>query len=187
MEFILKEFKEVARLISLEGLTYGYTGNLSRLWGNKLFITRTGSNILNLTNEDIIAIPFQDYSILEERASSEREIHKRVLKETKKKAVVHLHTVYTIKLSFLTDSIFPIDNEGKVILGKVPILSVEKASASEELAEKLSEALKNKSIVVVKSHGVFAVDENLIEAYEKVAILENSCKILWGLKYAREG
>ncbi|WP_461829744.1 class II aldolase/adducin family protein [Aquifex sp.] len=186
MEFILKEFREVARLISLEGLTYGYTGNLSRLWGNRLFITRTGSNLLNLTDEDIIAIPFQGSSLLEERASSERNVHRRVLKETGKKAVAHLHAVYTIKLSFLSDSILPIDSEGKAILGEVPVLNVEKASASEELAEKLSEALKNKDVAVVKSHGVFAVGENLIEAYEKVAILENSCKILWGLKYGGE-
>ena len=187
MEFILKEFREVARLISLEGLTYGYTGNLSSLWGKRLFITRSGSNLLNLRDEDIIEIPLEEYSILEGRASSEREVHRKVLKETGKKAVVHLHTIYAIKLSFLTDSIIPMDNEGKAILGEVPVLSVEKASASEELAQKLSEALKDKDVAVVKSHGVFAVGDNLIKAYEKIAILENSCKILWGLKYGGKG
>ena len=186
MEFILKEFREVARLISLEGLTYGYTGNLSRLWGDRLFITRTGSNLLNLSDEDIIAIPFQGSSLLEKRASSERNVHRRVLKETGKRAVVHLHAVYTIKLSFLTEKIVPIDNEGREILGEVSVLNVEKASASEELAKKLSEALKDRYIAVVKSHGVFAVGDSLIEAYEKISILENSCKILWGLKYGGE-
>ena len=186
MELILKEFREVARLISIEGLTYGYTGNLSRLWEKRFFITRSGSNLLNLSDEDIIEIPFQGYSILEERASSERNVHRRVLKETGKKAVVHLHAIYAIKLSFLTDRIDPVDNEGKAFLGEVPVLSVEKASASAELAEKLSEVLKDKGVAVVKSHGVFAVGKNLIEAYEKISILENSCKILWGLKYGRE-
>ncbi len=187
MEFILKEFREVVCLISQEGLTYGYTGNLSRLWGERLFITRRGSNLLNLSEVDIITIPLEEYSLLEERASSERNVHRKVLKETGKKAVVHLHAVYTIKLSFLLDKITPVDNEGRAILGEVPVLSLERASASEELARELSEVLKDKNVAVVKSHGVFAVGDSLIEAYEKVSILENSCKILWGLKYGGEG
>ena len=187
MEFVLKEFREVARLISTEGLTYGYTGNLSRLWGEKLFITRRGSNLINLKDEDIIAIPFWGGSILEERASSERDVHRRILKETGKKAVVHLHAIYAIKLSFLTEKIVPIDSEGKIALGEVPVISVERTSASEELAQKLSETLKDISVAVVKSHGVFAVGDSLVEAYEKVSLLENSCKILWGLEYGTKG
>jgi len=34
---------------------------------------------------------------------------------------------------------------------------------------------------------VFAVGDSLVEAYEKVSLFENSCKILWGLKYGTKG
>lgn len=174
---------EVARLISIEGLTYGYTGNLSRLWGGTLFITRRGSNLLNLSEEDVIGIPFERKGFLDDRASSERNVHRAILKSSGKKAVVHLHTIYTVKVSFLTDRIIPKDNEGRAILGEVPVIKAEKASGSEELAYKLSEVLMNGNVAVVKGHGVFAVGEDLREAYEVVSVLENSCKILWGLEY----
>lgn len=179
MDYIYKDFLLTAGMLAQEQLAYSYTGNLSRRWKNNLFITRTGANLRNLSKEDIIVLPLDKKSILESRASSELIVHKSILKSSGKKAVLHTHPIYTVKLSFNSDVIIPKDSEGKAILGSVPVLEVEKSTASIELAKILSEVLKEKKVAVIRGHGVFAVESSLFKAYEVVSILENSCKILW--------
>ncbi|AAC07526.1 class II aldolase/adducin family protein [Aquifex aeolicus] len=187
MEFILKEFLKCAELVSQENLTYSYTGNMSRIFSGKLYITRTGANFRNLSEGDILELPLEGESILEERASSELIVHRRVLRETEHKALLHTHPVYAVMCSLKTKEITPLDSEGKAILGKVNVLELENSSASEELAQNLAEELKEKSIAVIKGHGVFAGAENLIRAYEITSVLENSCKILLGVEYGGKG
>ncbi|HIQ48223.1 MAG TPA: aldolase [Aquifex aeolicus] len=179
MDYIYKDFFLTAKMLAQEQLIYSYTGNLSRRWRNNLFITRTGANLRNLSKEDIIVLPFDKKSILETRASSELIVHKSILSSSGKKAVLHTHPIYTVKLSLNCDVITPKDSEGKAILGSVPVLKGEKPTASIELAEVLSEVLKEKKVAVIRGHGVFAVENSLFKAYEVVSILENSCKILW--------
>jgi len=187
VEFVIREFLKCAKLVVEENLTYSYTGNMSRLFGGKLYITRGGTNFRNLFEGDIMTLPLEGSSILETRASSELPVHRRVLKETSHKALLHTHPVYTIMCSLKTDEIIPLDNEGKYIIGRVKVLELEKPSASEELAESLTEELKRNDIAIVKGHGVFAGGQDLIRAYELTSVLENSCKILWGVEYGGKG
>ena len=174
MEFIFKDFLETAKLLSEENLVYSYVGNLSRKWKEKLFITRTGISLRNLSEEDIIVIPFDESSILEERASSEINIHKELIKRSGKNSVVHTHPIYTVLLSFKVEKIEPVDSEGREALKSVPVVSER---------EQLSETININKIAVLKGHGVFSVGNSLLEAYELISILENSSKILWRLEY----
>lgn len=183
MEFIIEEFLRCAQLVSLENLTYSYTGNMSRLFNEALYITRTGANFRDLTEGDILKLPLDGRSVLEERASSELIVHRKVLKETYHKALLHTHPVYTLMCSFKKEEISPLDSEGKAILGRVKVLDLENPSASEELADSLVKELKDKNVAVIRGHGVFVGSENLIRAYEITSVLENSCKILWGVEY----
>ncbi len=177
MEFVVREFLSVSRLIAEEGLTFSTSGNMSRIWKDRLFITRTGSNLLNLSEEDVIALPLEGNHLLDKRASSELKVHRRVLSSLGKKAMLHCHAVYTVKMSFGRDEI-ELSVEGKGVVTRVPVIP-EMPVGSEELAEGLLSGFKKCDVVVVRGHGVFAVAENLTKAYEKISLLEGACKIMW--------
>ena len=64
MKFILKEFLETAYLLSQENLVHSYIGNLSKKRGKKFFMTRTGYSQRSLSEEDVIVLPFERFSVL---------------------------------------------------------------------------------------------------------------------------
>ena len=57
--------------------------------------------------------------------------------------------------------IIPIDNEGSYLLRKIPVISVEMASGSKEMAKKVSEALRGYKVVMQRGHGCFAIGQTL--------------------------
>ncbi len=178
MNWIVKEIIRVGRLLFKEGLVSARAGNISRVFEDKLFITRTGALTGSLSEEDIIQVPLWNSSILDRRASVELIVHRKVIIETGKRAVVHAHPVHAVALSLSRDVIEPVDSEGKEIIGSVPVVEVEKPSASEELAQAIAEALRISKVVIVKGHGAFSADEQLVKAYSYISTLEHSCKIL---------
>jgi L-fuculose-phosphate aldolase len=77
------------------------------------------------------------------------------------------------------DEIVPIDNEGSYLLHKVPVISVEYASGSQEMADAIAEALKSYKIVMLRGHGCFAVGQTLEEAFHWCSTLEEVSDIIW--------
>ncbi len=179
MEHIIKDFLLTSEMLSKEHLTYSYTGNMGRKRGKRLFITRTGSNLLSLSEEDIISVPLEEKSPLDSRASSELKVYRDILGEFSYTSLLHVHAPYTLCVSLKRDKIIPLDSEGREALGSVPVLSLRNPSASEELSQALKESFKTYKIAVIKGHGVFCLENSLFRAYELVSLLENSCKILW--------
>ncbi len=178
MFWIYREILEVGKLLFEEGLVSARAGNLSRAFGEKLFITRTGSFTGKLSPEDVIVVPLKGSSIIDHRASVELLVHREIILRTGKKAVVHAHPPSGVALSFTREVIKPEDSEGREVLGIVRVLEVRKPSASEELAKAVSETLKDSKVVLVRGHGAFAADRDLFKAYSYISTLEHSCKIL---------
>ncbi len=173
----IKKLIEVGKLLYMEGLVDARAGNLSCRCGNSLIITRKGSHLGRLREEDFIKLPLFDSHILEERASSELPVHKEIYLKTPHLCVVHAHPPYAISLSFDLDFIKPIDSEGKDLLGSVQVIP-SYPSGSKELAMAVAESLKNSKRVLVRSHGVFSVGFDPFYAYSHISILEHSSKIL---------
>ena len=178
MEWIYREFRRVGRLLFEEGFVSARSGNLSFRWRDKVFITRTGAFVGDLSREDIMSLPLREDSPLSERASVELVVHRSVLLNTARRAVVHAHPPNAVALSFSREEITPVDSEGFELIGRVRVVAPEKVSASEELAEAVLEVLREDKIVVVRGHGVFSADTSLFGAYRHISTLEHSCKIL---------
>ena len=177
MEWVIREILEVGRILFREGLVSARAGNLSYAYKGKLIITRTGSFLGGLTREDLIEVPLEGENLLDNRASVELPVHRRVVIKTGKRAVVHAHPPFTVSLSLFEKTIEPVDSEGKAILGAVPVLDPAEPPASEDLAEAVSEALKTYKVVVIRGHGVFSAAESLHRAYSYVSTLEHSCRV----------
>ncbi len=178
MEWIYREFRRVGKLLFEEGFVSARSGNLSFRWRDRILITRTGAFVGDLSREDIVSLPLRGESPLSGRASVELVVHRSLLINTARRAVVHAHPPNSVALSFSQDEIVPVDSEGFELVGRVRVVSPERVSASEELAEAVLEVLREDNIVVVRGHGVFSADASLFGAYRHISTLEHSCKIL---------
>jgi L-fuculose-phosphate aldolase len=174
---IIRDLLKASKLLFESGVVDYFAGNLSVFWKDKIFITRSGSPLPLLQPQDIIVV--EKNKPLVGKPSSEFIVHKAVYEKTNHKAVAHAHPPTLVKLAFNLsgDYYIPKDNEGKLLLGKVPMVRVSKPSGSPELAEVVSETLKTCPCVIVYSHGIFCGAENILKAAGLITALESSAKV----------
>jgi len=95
---------------------------------------------------------------------------------------VHAHPAHAVALSFSEREIIPCDPEGAFILTKIPVLGWDTTVKPGEFATEIAEALNEYKVVLVRSHGSFAIGQLLEEAYHYTTALEQSCRLLYLLK-----
>ena len=184
----VREIIEVGRFLFEAGVVDYFAGNLSIRDGKFIHITRSGSPLPMLTERDVLSVPFKGVSLKDlnrkgerffvGKPSSEFIVHRAVYKKTDARAVAHAHPPTVVRLAFELEDVYePRDSEARLLLGKVPIVEVARPSASPELAEAVSEALKGCNCVIVRSHGVFCKGKTLREAAGFITALEFSAKV----------
>jgi len=172
MENIIKEIIFTGKALYQQGLVNTHAGNISVYSNGKIYITKTGSMLGYLTEENIIDVYLYP-SNKDKTASRELIVHREIYKKTNAKAVIHAHPIHMVSLSFnLKDKFVPIDSEGELFIGEVPIIEVEPPSSSPELAERVSSLMINYDIVVVKRHGSFVKASSLNKALQLTSDLE---------------
>lgn len=175
---MIKDFQRIGRDLFLAGINNSHSGNMSVRIDDRVLITRKGSMLGHLEQPDIIETGIYKNDSQTTLASTEIDVHRAIYKGTSALSIVHAHPVYATALSLIEEEIIPIDSEGQYFLDKIPVLSVEQAIGSQEVADKLPELLKEYKIVMVRGHGSFAVGQLLEEAYHWTSCLENICKII---------
>lgn len=175
---LYEEFRDIGRDIFVTGLTSSHGGNMSVRVGDKIIIKRRGAQFGRLKHSDFVETSFQGRDSGIVRASTELIVHRAIYERTSALAVIHAHPRTAIVLSLSRDEIIPIDNEGSYLLRKIPVVSVELASGSKEMADKVSEALRGYKIIMQRGHGCFATGQTLEEAYHWVSALEEVCDII---------
>ncbi|WP_457622070.1 class II aldolase/adducin family protein [Persephonella sp.] len=188
-EEIIKEIIFTGKVLYKEGLVNSHAGNISVREGEFLYITKTGKMLGYLKEDDIIKLPIYYESVKDRIASSELIVHREIYKKTDAQAVVHAHPAHTVVISFLVENSFtPVDMEGKLFLGEVPVIDVQKPTGSKELAEKLSTTLKEKQTrtVIVREHGSFVIGDNLNQALKLTSDLEFCSKVFYLLQRDRK-
>jgi len=175
---LYEEFRDIGRDIFVTGLTSSHGGNMSVRVGDKIIIKRRGAQFGRLKPTDFVVTSFQgkDSGII--RASTELIVHRAIYENTAALAVIHSHPKTAIALSLSRDEIIPIDNEGSYLLRNIPVVSVEMASGSKEMANAVSGALQGYKIIMQRGHGCFAIGQTLEEAYHWVSTLEEVSDII---------
>lgn len=174
-----RELIEIGRIIFESALTDTHGGNISMRIGNYILIKKSGKMLGYLKPEDIVITTLEENPALDSEASIELKVHRAIYQTLPEvRGVVHAHSPHTIACSLVYNEVQPLDSEGRLLLGEVPILSAEKVVSSDEVAEKLPELLKQSQVAIVKSHGPFAVGRTVEEALKYLSTLENSCKII---------
>ncbi len=178
LDFIYKDIIFTGKVLYREGLVTSHAGNISVRYKDELIITKTGRMLGFLRKNDLVKVPVFETSDLDKEASSELVVHRHIYRQTDATAIIHAHPVYATALTFkLNDFFEPIDNEGKLFIGKVPVVQVEKATASLELAQAVADILKEFNLCLVKTHGVFIKADSLNYALKLCSDLEFCAKI----------
>lgn len=174
---LLRRFKEIGRDLFVAGLITSHGGNMSMLLGDRIVITRRGSMLGRLGDDDLIETKVEPCAA-DERCSRELIVHRAIYEATDALAIVHAHPAHTIAASFDRDTIVPVDSEGLYVLGEVPVVSSATTIASPEAASVLAPALVKSPVAVLRTHGPFAKGATLEEAFMHVSVLEASAKVL---------
>jgi len=174
-----EEFARIGADLWTSGGVSSHGGNMSVRDGDRLFITRTGSMLGHLGEGDVVETTVTDVGdARDERCSVELVVHRAIYAATSAKAIVHAHTIHTIVRSMIEDRIVPVDSESLLRLADVPVVSASSVVGSAEAGALLAEALRDRRVAVLRTHGPFAIGETLEDAFMAISCLEASCEIL---------
>lgn len=183
---IYEQFREIGRDMYLDRLVSSHGGNLSVRYGDRVIIKRRGAMLGRLKPDDLVETGLERNDSRVVLASTELIVHRAIYKATPALAVVHAHPRTAIALSLSRGEIVPIDNEGSYLLKRVPVIAVEMASGSPEMAQVVSEALAAYKIVMLRGHGSFAIGQTLDEAFQWTSALEECCQIILAAQLLNE-
>jgi L-fuculose-phosphate aldolase len=170
----IEEAVKIGRKLANYRLIDGSSGNLSIRKGELITITKTGVSLDEIDGESFITLKLGERS---EEASTDLVVHEAIYKTTDFKAILHCHGIFNVILSLDSEEIIPIDFEGKVFIGRVRVLEGE--FGSQALAKAIAEEVKERSIAVVRAHGIYVAGENLSDVFRKASYFEHSCEILY--------
>ena len=185
-ERLYQQFRDIGRDLYVSGLISSHGGNMSVRLGDRIVIKRRGAMLGQLKPEDLIETSLERNDSGVVLASTELIVHRAVYLETPALAIVHAHPRTAITLSLSRDEIIPIDNEASYLLKKVPVVTVEFASGSPEMANTVASALKEYKIIMLRGHGCFSTGQTLEEAFFWATVLEECSDIILEQKIINE-
>lgn len=204
---IYEDFRRVGDAIRRVNGNNTHSGNLSSVdpYDPGLFYTTaSGSQIGALIPRDIVPIRFREVSWGDGRASTESNIHRKVLSLEGANACIHCHHILSTILSFdnrdcrlflkyLGDdpqgnqefAFQPVDIHGASLVGRVAAGAYRQPVGSIEMEERIPKYLARAPITLVKGHGPFARGSSLEDCLRHLSVFENSAAL--ALNLARRG
>lgn len=177
---IKEEIVEIGKRLYRANLNGGYGGNFSVRDEKNIYITPAGVPKDVLDYSDILVIDFKG-NVIEGlgRPSSEILFHIFIYKKREDvNAIIHAHPPFATGFSIAH---LPIEGniheESVTVIGEVPVIPYELTS-SKELAERVSDVMKNHEAALISNHGAITVGEDLEKAFRKMEDLDNLCKMV---------
>jgi L-fuculose-phosphate aldolase len=177
------ERKEVARFMRRlykHGLTTTSGGNISlRISDDIIVITPSATDkgrmrwrevgLMNIFGENLT--PYLKPSI-------ESDMHLSIYKKKKDiKAIVHAHPVCASAFTAMKSKInTSLTAEAHAILGD-PVFVPYALMGTSELAAIAAENIMHSDILLLENHGILTTGVNLLQAFDKIEVLENTAKI----------
>jgi L-fuculose-phosphate aldolase len=186
MEFSDKyksERKEVAhfmRRLYKHGLTTTSGGNISyKLSDDIIFITPSSTDKGRMKWKEVGIVTLKGENLTPDlKPSIEMEMHLSIYR-TKKEvvAIVHAHPVYASLFTAIKATInTSLTAEAKAILGN-PLFVKYALMGSPALAEVAAANILKSDILLLENHGVLTIGLSLLQAFDKIEVLENAAKM----------
>jgi L-fuculose-phosphate aldolase len=169
---------EAGRDLWTAGLVTSHGGNLSSRRGRSgALISGTGAMLGRLSPGTLVPVNAagRPDGVPGPEPSSDTRIHLAIYRaHAEAGAVIHAHPVHAIALAFDCDVIEPRNLEGRLFLGRVPVIDAE----WEECAGPVAAALRVHPIVMVRGHGSYARGADVWDALRVTSALEESAQII---------
>lgn len=186
-EELIRLFQAVGRASLLYDIQDSHSGNMAVQWNDdkgktQMAITSTGSQKGDLEPNQICILSPEETDYGYYKASSETDIHARILAQKNAQASMHCHTKDLI-IATMDDEkkpnqpqpFMPIDPLGHYHLGsQVPVDWFEVPSGSVEMTNTIPKRLTQHPVTVVQAHGAFARGRTLKEAFFLICVANNS-------------
>lgn len=168
---------EYARRMVEDGLVVGTSGNISIRVGDRVCATPSGVDYLAMTWADVPIVTL-DGSIIEGalKPTSELPMHLRCYADFGATAVVHTHSTAATALSLLRADVPLVHYQMAMFGGQVRVAPYA-TFGTDELADRMSAALKDRSACILEHHGTIAFSSSLPHAYDKARQLEWLCDV----------
>ncbi len=171
---------------------------------DRFYTTASGSQIGGLIPRDVVPVRFSEVSWGDGRATTESNIHRRVLSIPGVKACIHCHHVISTVMSFdgRESQIFlrytgedplgnqeflfqPVDIHGACTLGGVKTGTYKQPVGSIEMETRIPKYLAEGPITLVRGHGPFTRGTSLEDCLRHLSVFESSAVL--ALSLARRG
>jgi L-fuculose-phosphate aldolase len=190
-EAMLRLFRSVGRASLLYDIQDSHSGNMAvKVRGadgeDQIFITATGSQKGDLEAEHICCLSATETDYGYYKASSETDIHVRILAIPGAEASMHAHTK-ELAIATLDDAprpktpagFVPIDPLGWHILGDhVHVDWFAVPSGSPEMTARIPERLAEHPVTTIQGHGTFARGRTLTEAFFLICVANNAGQVV---------
>jgi L-fuculose-phosphate aldolase len=177
------ERKEVARFMRRlykHGLTTTSGGNISlRLTQDLILITASATDKGRMKWREVgIMDIFGENLTPQLKPSIETAMHLSIYKKKKDVlAIIHAHPVYASLFTAIKAKINTnLTAEAKAILGD-PLFVKYAVMGSQALADVAAENVLKSDILLLENHGILTTGSNLLEAFDKIEVLENAAKM----------
>lgn len=189
---LIHRFQNVGRALLMADIEDSHSGNISMLWTDPntgrehMVITATGSQKGDLGPTDICFLSTQETDYGHYKASSETDIHSRILAIEGVRASVHAHTKHLTFVTFDDEDkpnrpapFRPIDPLGYYHLGpEIPVDWVSVPSGSREMIDAIPARLADHRVTSIQGHGAFAGARTIEEALMRLCVTESSAYIV---------
>ncbi len=180
---ILSQFRAVGRDLFARGLVSSHSGNISVRLGDRIVITRRGSQLGSLEEQDLIETGIFENDRFTPLASVELPVHRAIYRQTSTLAIIHAHPPHAVALSMTEEELVFEDAEDELAgIGRVPVIGRNTVIKPGGASDLISQELKEHRAVLVDGHGSFTCGQLLEEAYRYTAALEERCQVLWLVK-----
>lgn len=175
---------EAAQRLLRLGLVAATSGNVSmRLEGGPdeglIAITPTSMDYERMTAGDVVVVDY-DVDVVEGETvpSSESLTHVAVYKARQDiQAVIHTHSIYASVLAVAGVALPPILDELVAYLGGPVEVAEYGFPSTEELGEKVVEAMEERNAAFIRNHGVLAAGRDMPDALRACELVERASQI----------
>ena len=170
----------VAKKMAEAGLTAGTWGNVSQRVDNEyMVITPSGMDYAKLFPENMVLVNLRTHEYEGElKPSIEVPVHAAVyLARPEASGIVHTHSTAALTVASARKPIPAICEDQVQILGGDVRVAPYVMPGSEELAEGVVEALKDRAGALMANHGAIALGRDVNEALTGAVVLEKTARI----------
>lgn len=177
---MIEQLIETGRRIVEAGIAKGWAGNLSGRYRGNFIITRSGADLGNLEQSDIVFMRPQtsELSLQAKRPTSELSLHMAVYKAIPEtQAVIHVHSPQAIAFGLLGMGLPALTPDFYHHIGAlVPVLPF-MPPTTQELATAVAQMLNDSPIVLLQNHGAVVIGESFSQALLRLNLLEEQSAI----------